>query len=182
MREYWSERGAMGFLPFSLVNRAGSLPVDEQVEAWHAFRPEAKRMLQEKGDAAHCWIPFLYPFIGYDGNYQLCSSDWRKEVVLGNVFDHALVDLLDGKAEQVCGRSPICGNCTHEPTNALALSLARAAGGSATDTHCEPNATPNGLLDALDHYAGCVSAMRANLPQESIVGPPTNRRLIPVRS
>src|SRR5262245_39115934 len=182
MREYWSRRGATGFMPFSLVNRAGALPVDEQVDAWHAFRDEAERMLQEKADAARCWIPFLYPFIGYDGNYYLCSSDWRKEVNLGNVFERSLVDLFDDKAEQVCGRSPICRDCTHEPTNALALSLARAAEARATDAHCEPNSTPDVLLAGLDHYAACVAAMRAHLPREPIVREPVRRRLIPVRS
>jgi MoaA/NifB/PqqE/SkfB family radical SAM enzyme len=182
MREYWSRRGAMGFLPFSLVNRAGALSVDEQVDAWQAFRDDAERMLQDKADAARCWIPFLYPFIGYDGNYYLCSSDWRKEVNLGNVFERSLVDLFDDKAEQVCGRSPICRDCTHEPTNALALSLARAAEARATDAHCEPNSTPEVLLAGLDHYAACVGAMRAHIPRESIVREPVSRRLIPVRS
>jgi MoaA/NifB/PqqE/SkfB family radical SAM enzyme len=183
MQEYWSRRGARGFVRFSLVNRAGSLPVDEQVDAWHAYRDVAERMLQEKADAARCWVPFLYPFIGYDGNYYLCSSDWRKEVNLGNVFEHSLVDLFDEKAEQVCGRSPICRDCTHDPTNALALSLARAAEAGDTHAHCASNATPDVLLARLEHQAACVGAMRAHMPRESIVREPGHRRrLIPVRS
>jgi hypothetical protein len=129
----------------------------------------------------------MYPFIGYDGNYYLCSSDWRKEVNLGNVFEHALVDLFDEKAEQVCGRSAICGGCTHEPTNALALLLARAAAGRTPDPRPRPNSTPEALLAGLDHNAGCVAAMRAHLPSASIArepmsGEPMHRRLIPVRS
>jgi MoaA/NifB/PqqE/SkfB family radical SAM enzyme len=182
MRRYWAERGAEGFMPFRLVNRAGSLRVDAQSEAWHAFRPEAATILEETGGPTRCWVPFLYPFIGYDGNYYLCSSDWRKEVNLGNVFDHALVDLFDEKAERVHTRSPICRDCTHEPTNALALSLARAADGHHASEHAEPNATPDRLLSGLEHYSGCVAAMRAHLPPTSVGPEPGRRRLIPVRS
>ena len=182
MREYWSQRGADVFMPFSLVNRAGALAVDNQSNAWRAFRDEARRMLEEKGGAARCSVPFLYPFIGYDGNYYLCSSDWRKEVNLGNVFEHSLVDLFDQKAEHVRTRDPICRNCTHEPTNALALSLARAADARSTDAHGEPNSTTDCMLAGLDHYSGCVAAMRAHMPQPSNGRGPMNRRLIPVRS
>src|SRR4029453_4674476 len=163
---------------FSLVNRAGSLPVDEQVDAWHAYRDVAETMLQEKADAARCWVPFLYPFIGYDGNYYLCSSDWRKEVKLGNVFEQSLVDLFDEKAEQASGRPPIWRDCAHDPTNALALSLARAAEARATDVHCASNPTPDVLLARLEHQAACVAAMRAHLPRESIVREPGRRRQI----
>jgi hypothetical protein len=104
-------------------------------------------------------------------------------VNLGNVFEQSLVDLFDEKAEQVCGRSPICRDCTHDPTNALALSLARAAEARATDVPRASNPTPDVLLARLEHQAACVAAMRAHLPRESIVREPgRRRRLIPVRS
>lgn len=182
IRDYWAQRGAEVFLPFRLVNRAGALAVDEQVEAWDAYRHVATRLLQQKGDAARCWVPFLYPFIGYDGNYYLCSSDWRKEVNLGNVFERSLVDLFDEKAEQVHNRSSICRDCTHEPTNALAASLASSTDARATGSHAAPSSTPDWLLAGLDHYSGCVSAMRTHMPRTSDGTEPTKRRLIPVRS
>jgi MoaA/NifB/PqqE/SkfB family radical SAM enzyme len=182
MQEYWSARGATGFMPFSLVNRAGSLATDTQNEARDSCRDEARKMIEDKGEAARCWVPFLYPFIGYDGNYYLCSSDWRKEVNLGNVFEHSLVDLLDEKAEQVCGRSPICRDCTHEPTNALALSLARAADARTSRTHATPTFTPDELLAGLDHYSECMAAMRAHMPRPATGRETVTRRLIPVRS
>src|SRR5262245_55028058 len=80
MQEYWSRRGAKGFVRFSLVNRAGSLPVDEQVDAWHAYRDVAERMLREKADAARCWVPFLTPFIGDAGKYYHVASDTSEAV------------------------------------------------------------------------------------------------------
>jgi MoaA/NifB/PqqE/SkfB family radical SAM enzyme len=186
MRQFWSQRGADAFYHFSLVNRAGSLAIDEQVAAWQAHRDAARALLQERGSTARCSVPFLYPFIGYDGNYYLCSSDWRKEVNLGNVFERSLADLLDDKAEQV-RRGSICRDCTNEPTNALALSLARGSDDRTTNEYAQPNSTPEGLLAGLAHHAGCVAAMHTHMPRsaiasESVDREPASRRLIPVRS
>jgi MoaA/NifB/PqqE/SkfB family radical SAM enzyme len=179
MRAYWSNLGARAFMPFELVNRAGALQVGEQLDVWAAYGDDAQALLRDKGGWTSCWVPFLYPFVGYDGNYYLCSSDWRKQVNLGNVFDDALADLIDEKLEQVRGRSPICPGCTHEPANELAWKLARAAG----DAPEYPGAsTPEELLAALDHFAGCVEAMRTHLPHRPTDLRTKNRRLIPVRS
>jgi MoaA/NifB/PqqE/SkfB family radical SAM enzyme len=180
MREYWAALGAESFMPFELVNRAGSLQVDEQVEVFETYRDEARALLEQKGGWGQCWAPFLYPFIGYDGNYYLCSSDWRKEVNLGNVFEHALADVLDEKVDQVCGASPICQGCTHEPTNVLAQKLADAA--SPTGGGAVPASTPDELLAGLDHFSGCLDAMRAHMPQTPIDHRTKTRRLIPIRS
>lgn len=182
MREYWSERGATAFAPFSLINRAGSLTVEDQHEAWLSFDDRARAVLERRGEATRCAVPFLYPFIGYDGNYYLCSSDWRKEVNLGNVFEHSLVDLFDEKAERVRTRSPICADCTHEPTNKVALAMAREADRCASGAPPEPDRAPALVVAGLEHVSGCVTAMRADMPRTSPDRRPRNRRLIPVRS
>ena len=114
-------------------------------------------MLGGRGGEVHCGVPFRFPFIGYDGVYYLCSSDWRKEVGLGTVFERSLLDILDDKAEQVGGRSPICRSCTHEPTNALALSLARAAEGRPAGAAEMPGRTPDQWLEELDRSNGLVA-------------------------
>jgi hypothetical protein len=36
-----------------------------------------------------CGAPFAYLFIGYDGQYYLCCSDWKKETPMGSVFDES---------------------------------------------------------------------------------------------
>lgn len=182
VREYWSQRGARSFMPFGLVNRAGALPAEEQAATVEAFRHEARRMLQGLGAKARCGVPFRFPFIGYDGIYYLCSSDWRKEVGLGSVFERSLIDILDEKAEQVGGRSPICRGCTHEPTNAMALSLARAAGGRPDGAAATPDLTPDEWLAELGQAHELVEALRAHVPRSPGAAGPRTRRLIPVRS
>jgi hypothetical protein len=114
-------------------------------------------------------VPFLYPFVGYDGRYYLCSSDWRKEVDLGNVFDDSIVDLFGPKADQVGGRSPICGSCTHEPTNTLALALA-------------DDAAVDEVLDRMVYVARTAAVLRTHAPRGPESPTPATRRLIPVRS
>jgi MoaA/NifB/PqqE/SkfB family radical SAM enzyme len=180
MHDFWSQRGAESILPFSLINRAGSLAIDEPGDDELSFLDKAGHLLAEKGDAARCSVPFLYPFIGYDGNYYLCSSDWRKEVNLGTVFERALVDLFDDKAEHLCSSASICQNCTHEPSTVLAHALARAADGR-EEPEETAGPTADDLLTRMDHFSGCVSTMRTNL-SPSTDQRSKGRRLIPVRS
>ena len=182
VREYWSERGASAFLPFTLVNRAGALALGEDVEDGQAFLHEAEKILAEGGGETGCWAPFMYPFIGYDGNYYLCSSDWRKEVNLGNVFERSVADLIEDKVERVRSRSPICRDCTHDPTNTLARALAAAVDVPTPGAPPEPATATDEILAKLDHFSGCLSAMRTHLPRASDGRGPVNRRLIPVRS
>ncbi|MCC5954147.1 MAG: radical SAM protein [Acidimicrobiia bacterium] len=179
MREYWASRGATAFMPFPLVNRAGSLAVEQQSEAWVGHRDLARKMLERSGSRTGCCVPFLYPFIGYDGHYYLCSSDWRKEVSLGTVFDRSLVDILDDKAAHVCSRTAICEGCTHDPANRLALSIARA---DVTDRVDVVARESSDMRTALDHYWGCVDAMRAAMPEPEHVAVRTHRKRLPVRS
>ena len=101
---------------------------------------------------------------------------------LGNVFERSLVDLFDEKAEVVRTRSPICRDCSHEPTNALTRALADEGDDHAGQARAEVSSTPDRLLAGLDHYSGCVAAMRAGLSLDPTGRRPTSRRLIPVRS
>lgn len=185
LRDHWSRLGAVP-MTFSLINRAGSLEVGWQRAVFDTFGADAHQLLERSGETPRCGVPFLYPFIGYDGHYYLCSSDWRKEVDLGSVFDRALVDLFDEKAERTRSRTPICEGCTHEPTNAMALSLAHAAAGRSTETfgtfHGELTARPELMERGFARMSSCVSAMMADLPTSSADRPSPRRRLIPVRS
>lgn len=185
LRDHWTRLGAVPMV-FGLINRGGSLEVGWQREVFRAFGDEAEKRLERAGETPRCGIPFLYPFVGYDGHYYLCSSDWRKEVDLGSVFDRALVDLFEEKAERTRSRTPICRGCTHEPTNAMALSLAHAAAGRSTDTfgtfHGEFSARPELMERGFARMSSCVSAMAADLPRSSPDGSSPRRRLIPVRS
>jgi hypothetical protein len=65
----------------------------------------------------------VYPFVGFDGRYYLCSSDWRKQVAVGDVFADRAIDVLPAKLVHTATRRPICHECSHDPTNVLARAL-----------------------------------------------------------
>ncbi len=66
-----------------------------------------------------CGTPFGYLFVGYDGNYYLCCSDWKKEVPMGTVFDRSFIELTGDKLRAVVSREPICKTCNLDPLNML---------------------------------------------------------------
>ncbi len=66
-----------------------------------------------------------YPFIGYDGTYYLCSSDWEKRAPSGSVHDATIISSFGARRETVGNRSPICKDCNHDPFNRVAVLLAR---------------------------------------------------------
>lgn len=108
---YWRARGVDGVLPFGLVNRAGAVSLPS---AALPAGPEALDL-----PPPLCPAPFLNLFVGWDGRYYLCSSDWRKEVPFGSVFDASFAAITAEKLARVASRQPICARCTLDPTNLL---------------------------------------------------------------
>ncbi len=127
IRQYWYDRGVRSFNTFDLINRGGALVVDHmQFEQYEEVR-QAKALLEEAGVEPICPAPFMFLFIGYDGQYYLDSSDWKKEVPLGSVFDVSFADTLLPKLARVRSREPVCKSCSLDPTNRLADVLRRQA-------------------------------------------------------
>ncbi len=119
MKAFWRARGVTHFVEFGIMNRGGSLFVDHmQFETLPQY-DEARRLLAGRDGPAICGAPFAYLFVGYDGNYYLCCSDWRKEVPLGSVFDVSFRDVIRPKLEHVAARSTVCRTCNLDPLNVL---------------------------------------------------------------
>jgi MoaA/NifB/PqqE/SkfB family radical SAM enzyme len=119
MKEYWRAQGIDQFLQFDIMNRGGTLFVDHMQYELHPERARAVELLEADGDLPPCLVPFLYLFIGYDGQYYLCCSDWEKQVPLGSVFDESFISVMQRKLDHVNSREPICKNCNHDPVNKL---------------------------------------------------------------
>jgi MoaA/NifB/PqqE/SkfB family radical SAM enzyme len=139
MQEYWGARGITQFFGLEVMNRGGALFVDHmQFESFPELA-EAKRLLEEQSFTPKCDAPFVFLFIGYDGQYYLCCSDWKKEVPLGSVFDTSFIAIRHMKLAHVCGRDPVCKTCNLDPTNRLVEELRSVSEG-------EPD---NGRIDKL---------------------------------
>jgi MoaA/NifB/PqqE/SkfB family radical SAM enzyme len=124
-RQYWRSHGLTRFHTFGLINRGGALEVEGMQYVSYPETSSARSLLEEAGVVPLCATPFLYPFIGYDGQYYLDSSDWRKEVPLGSVFDVSLVEIIEAKLAHVRSRERVCRSCSLDPTNRIADALRR---------------------------------------------------------
>ncbi len=114
MREYWQGLGIKHFLPFEIMNRGGSLVV-EDMDYNEAASQEAAELFGES--VPPCLAPFVFPFVGYDGQIYLCCSDWTKTAPFGSVHDTSFVDSVLAKLDFVEARAGICSTCNIDPIN-----------------------------------------------------------------
>ena len=178
MRTFWEDQGISDFLQFEIMNRGGALFVDDMQYDAMPERAEALRLLEERGIQPFCVVPFIFLFVGYDGQYYLCCSDWKKEVPLGSVFDHSFHDVVAKKFEHTASRNPICKSCNHDPLNRLTEALHYAGGVPDDNFERMMDATAQGteaarnILHLLDpgldfHSAATRSASRRRIPLTS---------------
>jgi MoaA/NifB/PqqE/SkfB family radical SAM enzyme len=129
MRRYWGDEGLHAFMEYEIMNRGGALFVDHMQFEEYPQLAEARDLLHARGIEAVCPTPFAFLFIGYDGQYYLCCSDWKKEVPLGHVADASFTDVMLAKLEHTRTRQPVCKTCNLDPLNKLVEALrARDAG------------------------------------------------------
>ena len=137
MKRYWSDHGLVAFMEYEIINRGGALFVDHmQYEAYPQIG-EARSMLRAREVEPVCATPFVYLFIGYDGQYYLCCSDWKKEAPLGSVFDTSFTDVMLTKLAHTRTREPVCKTCNLDPLNKLTESLRARDAGEISDADVE---------------------------------------------
>ena len=111
MRRYWSDQGLHAFMEYEIMNRGGALFVDHMQFEEYPQLAEARALLQANDIEAVCPTPFAFLFIGYDGQYYLCCSDWKKEVPLGHVADASFTDVMLAKLAHTRSRDAVCKTC-----------------------------------------------------------------------
>jgi len=135
MVKYWQSHGFSGndFVFFDIMNRGGALFVDHMQFEQYPELDEARRLLTAGGrELPICGAPFIFLFVGYDGQYYLCCSDWKKEVPLGSVFDGSFLSIVGEKLHHVSDRTALCRTCNWDPLNRLTEVL-RAVNAGAED-------------------------------------------------
>jgi MoaA/NifB/PqqE/SkfB family radical SAM enzyme len=161
MRDYWRGLGIQAFMEFEIMNRGGTLFVDHmQFESYPELADARALLVARKAEPA-CIVPFIYLFVGYDGQYYLCCSDWEKQVPLGSVFDTSFAEVTQQKLEHVTSREPICKSCNHDPLNRLAAEMRAMAADEADEADRDElveellanTVTMRGILDKLDSLA-----------------------------
>ena len=142
MKTYWRDQGVDNFRVIGLMNRGGALYVDHMQYEQYPELEEATRLLDERPSKPQCVAPFVFLFVGYDGQYYLCCSDWRKEAPLGSVFERSFVDVLEEKVRLVTTREKVCRTCNTDPANEITDLLRAVAAGKISSQR---------VIEAVDH-------------------------------
>jgi hypothetical protein len=172
MVAYWRDLGFEDFIGFPMMNRGGALSF-EGFDYGDGRLLERARELLPADQFTACRAPFDGQVIGYDGNYYLCCSDWKKEVSVGNVADHSIASVTMAKLRAVNDRHAVCSICNLDPTNRLVDAL------KAQDDGADAIDIPE-LVAAVVEEARRSTAIAETIDQAQ--GDRAHRRLIPVRS
>ena len=170
MREFWSERGINLFQQYEVMNRGGSLFVDHMQFDSTIERSQALDLLAATGADPICAAPFLFLFVGWDGQYYLCCADWQKEVPLGSVFDTSFAAVMGDKLTRVECRDKVCGTCNHDPVNKLIEELRGIDAGTRTQAHLDE------MLDGMTNTAVVFRGMLEKLGHDASVRSPAEIR------
>jgi MoaA/NifB/PqqE/SkfB family radical SAM enzyme len=123
MQAFWRARGLKKFHDYSVINRGGALFVEHMQFEQYSEMVRARNDLTDGGAQPLCGAPWGFLFVGYDGNYYLCCSDWRKQASLGSVFDYSFLQVTRQKLAMVVSREPVCKTCNHDPINMMTEEL-----------------------------------------------------------
>lgn len=179
MEAYWRQLGVSKFANYDIMNRGGTLFVDDMQFQSYPQLAQAREILGSVGVDTVCSAPFRYLFIGYDGMYYLCCSDWQKQVPLGGVFDTSFLAIVRQKLEHARSREPICKTCNHDPINRMAYEL-RAIDAGEADASCRDEliAELRANSEVVDASLRLASTKGDEVPKK--VRHPFPRHLIPV--
>ncbi len=128
-------------------------------------------------------MPFTSCFIGYDGNFYLCCSDWKKEAAVGNVFDSSPFSVMEPKLVHVMSGEPVCKTCNLDPINRMTDTLRDINAGNMDPGDKQKlleflDVSSGGLVEGLNKLHPGISA-RA---QATVDAQQKKRKLIPLTS
>jgi MoaA/NifB/PqqE/SkfB family radical SAM enzyme len=174
MKQFWRGYGITRFATYGIMNRGGALFVDHMQFESYPQLARARDLLEPSGTPL-CGAPFGYMFIGYDGQYYLCCSDWKKETPMGSVFDESFESVMQKKLEHLVTRDPVCRTCNLDPLNRLTEEL-RASDEGLSDATID--ATVQSVVEGNETVRTIIGAFGLEIP-EAPARPA--RRLLPLQ-
>lgn len=155
MKAFWNKAGINFILENPQNNRGGACDNGHYFLDNEGHVDDAKALLAKNSASTICSTPFFFVFIGWNGQYYVCCSDYKKETPLGSVFDYSIDEMdqikLDGVVDQ---QIKACADCNVDPVNAVREKLFEIEAGVATEKD---------LNELIEHY-GTVNNRR--LPQD----------------
>lgn len=131
MRAYWEAQQVTGVYVFRQITRGGACETGHYFLRSEAHRVEAERLMATKGVSTLCNLAFVAPFVGWNGQYYICCSDYEKVTPLGSVFDYSL-DAIDAlKLDSIYHGNPACLKCNYDPVNVIREAMFEVENGEA---------------------------------------------------
>lgn len=124
IRRFWKDQGINRINLNKVHNRGGSAEHLCTDAATDDFEEDARKILADNGMSYQCIVPYIYIFIGWDGQYYLCCHDWTKRYPLGSVFDYSIEDVADKKRVLTRSREG-CRACSADVINQVRHELIR---------------------------------------------------------
>jgi hypothetical protein len=119
MRAHWESLGVTGVYAFRQITRGGACETGHYFLRSEKYRAEAEALMAAKGVSTWCNLAFIAPFVGWNGQYYVCCSDYEKVTPLGSVFDFSLSDMDQIKIDSIHQGNAACLKCNYDPTNVV---------------------------------------------------------------
>lgn len=137
MRKFWRAAGADSVLHFAQSNRGGACDNGHYFIGNSKYRQDAIDAMGENNVSTLCSAPFSFVFIGWNGQYYICCSDYKKEVPLGSVYEHDIDSLDHIKMNAYRGGLKPCVQCNIDPVNSIRELYHEIENGEATPADIE---------------------------------------------
>lgn len=114
---FWRDLGISNFMLMPVNNRGGAVDVDHSYLKSRSLYHQAVEILKRNHISTMCWAPFVYWFVGWDGNYYLCCNEYSKKLPLGAVLDHSMKEISIIKGQRLSDDPNVCKECDQSPVS-----------------------------------------------------------------
>ena len=92
----------------TIANRAGSVELKNDFFELKALDEPLKKP---------CYYPFYKVLIDFDGAVLMCSNDWKKEKIYGNINDESIFKIWSSHKFNETRKKLVCGDRNYKPCN-----------------------------------------------------------------
>jgi len=118
IKKFWEEEvGVNGVFSYRQISRGGACDNGYYFLKSNRYIDEARSAMKETGISSLCNLAFTAPFVGWNGQYYVCCSDYEKKVPLGNVFDYSIAEMDSIKMTSITNGNEACLMCNYDPLN-----------------------------------------------------------------
>jgi hypothetical protein len=120
IKQFWeNEIGVNGVFSYRQISRGGACDNGYYFLKSSRFVNEAIDAMKNSGISSLCNLAFTAPFIGWNGQYYVCCSDYEKKVPLGSVYDYSIAEMDQVKMKSILGGNQACILCNYDPLNSI---------------------------------------------------------------